>query len=138
MKKNTIIILVIIIVIALLIVVFGFSKGVFAPSTTDLTGLPQTTTTTTTTTTTMSNFSLVDVAKHNSTSDCWLVINKKVYDVSKYLGLDIHPAGSGAIIPYCGKDATVAFETRNKPTPQPHSGNAQNILNDYYIGDIKN
>lgn len=130
MKKNIIIILATFLIVALVIIVFV--------SSTNKTNETIEITKTTTATTIVSSLSLDDIAKHSVVSDCWLIINKKVYDVSKYLELNLHPAGSEAIIPFCGKDATVAFETRNKPTPEPHSDNARNVLNDYYVGDVKN
>lgn len=75
-----------------------------------------------------------EVAKHNQPSDCWLIINNKVYDVTSYLGQ--HPGGSGTITPYCGKDATQAFDTKDLSNPRPHSNYADQLLANYYIGAI--
>ncbi|MDP2860763.1 MAG: cytochrome b5-like heme/steroid binding domain-containing protein, partial [bacterium] len=72
--------------------------------------------------------------KHSRASDCWLLIGGKIYDVSGFL--DLHPGGAETIIPYCGKEATRAFETEDKKNPQPHSLTAQNLLTDYYLGDL--
>lgn len=49
-----------------------------------------------------SNFLMIkltvqEIAKHNLTSDCWLIINNKVYNISGYLGL--HPGGVSVISP---------------------------------------
>lgn len=47
-----------------------------------------------------------DVAKHNTESDCWLIIGnaktggQKVYDVSKYL--DEHPGGAEVMMEFAG------------------------------------
>ncbi|CAH6721105.1 cytochrome b2, mitochondrial [[Candida] jaroonii] len=49
-----------------------------------------------------------EVKKHNSDKDCWVIIHKKVYDVTKFL--PEHPGGSGIILKYAGKDATKAFD----------------------------
>lgn len=73
-----------------------------------------------------------EVAKHNSITDCWLIIQNKVYDVSSYV--NFHPGLAETIIPYCGKEASKAFETKNKN--KPHSQEAWNLLNDYYLGDL--
>jgi len=73
-----------------------------------------------------------EVAKHNSASDCWMIISNKVYDLSSYLY--VHPGGAGTITPYCGKDGTVAFDTKDRN--QPHSSAAQNMLSLYYKGDL--
>lgn len=72
------------------------------------------------------------ISRHNSSSDCWIIINNKVYNVTKYLG--DHPGGASAISPYCGKDATRAFATRNRDTP--HSAFAQSLLDNFYIGGV--
>ncbi|MFA5987061.1 MAG: cytochrome b5 domain-containing protein [Candidatus Paceibacterota bacterium] len=70
-----------------------------------------------------------EVSKHSNASDCWLIVGGKVYDVTKYLNADLHPAGSDAITPYCGQDVTQTFEST-------HSQKAWNILNNYYLGDL--
>lgn len=75
---------------------------------------------------------LAEIAKHNTASDCWLVVSSKAYDVTSYL--DIHPAGPEAITPFCGKDATTAFET--KGGKGKHSPNASQILKEYLLGDL--
>jgi Cytochrome b5-like Heme/Steroid binding domain len=72
--------------------------------------------------------SAAEVAKHNSSSDCWLIIENKVYDVSKYL--ISHPGGRAVIIQYCGTEATHAFETVN------HSRIARIHLDSIYLGDL--
>ena len=51
-----------------------------------------------------------EVKKHTMSSDCWLIIESNVYDVSQYLSL--HPGGADRITPYCGQDATTAFLTQ--------------------------
>lgn len=72
------------------------------------------------------------VAKHASASDCYLIINSKVYDVTPYL--DQHPAGPDVITPYCGQDATQAFAT--KGGRGAHSDYAYSLLANYLIGDL--
>ncbi|MEI6528286.1 MAG: cytochrome b5-like heme/steroid binding domain-containing protein [bacterium] len=76
-----------------------------------------------------------EVAKHSTASDCWMIINAKVYDLSNY---DInHPGGTYTIDSYCGKDATVAFDTKGRPGGRPHSSYANSLLDQYYVGDLK-
>jgi len=75
-----------------------------------------------------------EVAKHNSETDCWQIINNKVYDVTKDLAT--HPGGAETMIPYCGKEATEAYDTKDKPRPQSHSQLADEQLNAGYIGDL--
>jgi hypothetical protein len=76
--------------------------------------------------------SAAEVAKHNSSSDCWLIIENKVYDVSEYLGT--HPGGRDIIIQYCGTEATHAFET--KGFGANHSKTAWSHLDSIYLGDL--
>ncbi len=58
---------------------------------------------------TLVTLTVQEVAKHNSASDCWMIVNNLVYEVTKYANL--HPGGSENIINYCGKDATDAFNS---------------------------
>lgn len=76
--------------------------------------------------------SAAGVAKHNSTGDCWLIISGKIYDVTNYLS--VHPGGAGTITPYCGREATQAFQT--KDAGRPHSSYAESLLGDYFIGNL--
>ncbi len=80
----------------------------------------------------LSSLSLSEISKHNSTNDCWLLINNNIYNVTGFLSA--HPGGASTIIPYCGKEATQAFNT--KDIGRPHSGTAANMLADYYIGTL--
>ncbi len=73
-----------------------------------------------------------EVSSHNTLSNCWLIISGNVYNVTSYLYQ--HPGGASAISPYCGKDGTTAFATKNKGSS--HSSVANNLLNNYLIGTI--
>jgi|Transcript_91885 L-lactate dehydrogenase (cytochrome) len=48
-----------------------------------------------------------EVAKHNSSEDCWVVLNGHAYDMSDFL--EDHPGGAGIIMKYAGRDASKAF-----------------------------
>ncbi len=76
----------------------------------------------------------IELPSHNSRNNCWLAINGKVYDVTKYIYS--HPGGAGEIIRYCGQEATQAFATMDKARPRDHSQSAYNMLADYYIGEL--
>lgn len=80
-----------------------------------------------------SSFSLEEVAQHNSAQDCWIVVQGKVYNVTT---VPCHGGGASTLIlESCGTDATKLGET--KPvTEEPHSPSAQDILDNYYIGDL--
>ncbi len=78
------------------------------------------------------NLTAAEISKHNNAGDCWLLIGGKVYNVTEFIPM--HPGGESTIIPYCGQDATVAFDT--KGGRGAHSQNAQNLLASYYIGNL--
>ena len=54
--------------------------------------------------------SRAEVEKHGKRDDCWIIIDDKVYDVTKYL--DKHPSGPDNILNESGpgKDASEPFE----------------------------
>ncbi|CAJ0954918.1 unnamed protein product, partial [Mesorhabditis belari] len=70
-----------------------------------------------------------EVSQHNSKSSAWVIIKGKVYDVSKFL--DEHPGGPEVLLEQAGKDATVPF------LDVGHSSDAQQMLNDYLIGELQ-
>lgn len=74
------------------------------------------------------------VAAHSSQSDCWIIINSNVYAVSNYLSS--HPGGSGVIASYCGRDATAAFNTKDRNPGTGHSSFAVSQLGAYLVGRI--
>lgn len=53
------------------------------------------------------SYNLAEVAKHNSKTDCWVVVDGQVLDVTSFLSE--HPGGELAIITFAGKDATEEF-----------------------------
>ncbi|EGN95089.1 hypothetical protein SERLA73DRAFT_95759 [Serpula lacrymans var. lacrymans S7.3] len=57
----------------------------------------------------MKRYTREEVAKHNSNIDLWIVIDSKVYDVSKFKSL--HPGGEAVFLEaeIAGQDATDAF-----------------------------
>ncbi len=70
------------------------------------------------------------VSSHSSPSDCWMIIEGHVYDISSYFGS--HPGGDQRLLDYCGKDATSAFQS--KPgNGADHSVTARSMLQSYLI-----
>ncbi len=79
-------------------------------------------------------YTLADVAQHATQPDCWMAIEGKVYNVTSYV--DKHPGGK-AILLGCGKDATILFNTRPDGPGTPHPAEARQILQQFYVGDLK-
>jgi cytochrome b involved in lipid metabolism len=61
-----------------------------------------------------------------------VAIDLAVYDVSRYL--PEHPSRSGIVEPWCGKEATEAYQTKMKG--RPHSPEADELLARYRIGTL--
>ncbi|GMF34475.1 unnamed protein product [Phytophthora lilii] len=78
-------------------------------------------------------FTMEDVAPHNSAEDCWMVIRdegvRKVYDVTAFL--DDHPGGPEIMVDLAGQDATEEFEDIG------HSNDARAQLKQFEVGKIK-
>ena len=74
-------------------------------------------------------YSRADVAKHSKPSDCWTIINGKVYDLTKWI--DRHPGGPAVIEMICGKDGTGAFNGQHGGQRRPASE-----LANYVIGSL--
>ncbi len=66
---------------------------------------------------------------------CWMVIHDKVYAIPDSF-TETHPGGH-VIYEGCGTDATTFFETRPQGTGTPHSEKAREMLDKFYIGDLK-
>jgi cytochrome b involved in lipid metabolism len=77
-------------------------------------------------------YTSADVALHMTSSDCWIVVNGKVYSVASYISM--HPGGQSIIIAQCGKDATVTFT--NRGGTGAHSTSAWSLLNTFLIGTL--
>eukprot|EP01083_Nonionella_stella_P012197 34604_1 len=58
-------------------------------------------------------FSMGDVSKHKTDTDCWVVVNGRVLDVTDFL--KDHPGGKKAIMLFAGKDATEEFNMLHEP-----------------------
>ncbi|XVE94999.1 hypothetical protein REPUB_Repub02eG0058800 [Reevesia pubescens] len=74
-------------------------------------------------------FTLSQVAQHKSKKDCWLVIDGRVLNVTKFL--EEHPGGEEVLLESAGKDASQEFEDIG------HSKSAQNLLVKYQVGVLQ-
>jgi cytochrome b involved in lipid metabolism len=86
-------------------------------------------------------FTKTVVAKHNSKTDCWTIIDGQVYDITEYISA--HPGGS-EILRACGKDSTELFNTRRDEGGErigsgtAHSSSAELALESFRIGTLSN
>lgn len=74
---------------------------------------------------------MAELAKHNSKSDCWQLIDGQVYDLSAYTMSGAHPGGD-KILNGCGIDASALFNSVGK-----HNGRARAMLPNYLLGPIQ-
>merc|ERR1740130_1029143 len=58
-------------------------------------------------------YTLAEVAKHTSKTDCWVVVDNQVLNVTDFL--KDHPGGELAILTFAGKDATEEFNMIHPP-----------------------
>ena len=71
-----------------------------------------------------------ELAQHARPADCWMAIRGSVYDLTAYL--PDHPSRPELIEPWCGKEATQAYDTKTKG--HLHSQAADKLLATYRIG----
>lgn len=76
---------------------------------------------------------LAEVAGHARQNDCWMAIDGSVYDITTYL--PGHPSEPELILPWCGKETTQAWRTKNKG--RTHSPWANQLLEKYKIGALR-
>merc|ERR1712130_139170 len=69
-----------------------------------------------------------ELCEHNKETDLWILIDGKVYDVTKFL--PEHPGGEEVLTTEAGKDATEPFEDVG------HSDDARELIKKFYIGDL--
>ena len=76
--------------------------------------------------------SLGELASHAIPENCWMAIRGSVYDLSAYL--PEHPSRPEVILPWCGKEATEAYNTKTKG--RSHKPYADDLLAQYRIGKL--
>ena len=77
-------------------------------------------------------YTIEEVALHNRAEDAWVIVESRVYDITKFL--DVHPGGAEIMLDYLGQDAT---EILSSIDPHAHSRAAYELLSDYYLGVIE-
>ena len=72
------------------------------------------------------SFTRDDVAKHNRSNDCWVIVHDRAYDVTKFVPK--HPGGN-MIHVNAGGECTALFESY-------HPLKARKVLEKFYVGDV--
>lgn len=76
---------------------------------------------------------MAEVRKHSSENDAWIVVDGKVYDVTKYA--PGHPGGPQWILDWAGKDASEAFATKGGMGIE-HTETAKEEMKEHLIGEL--
>ena len=71
---------------------------------------------------------MAELANHNTVDDCWICVEGKAYDITKYV--DKHPGGVLPIQTLAGKDVTDAFANYHPARVY------KRLLPQFYVGDI--
>ena len=74
------------------------------------------------------------IAAHSTPGDCWIAINDNVYNLTGFLVS--HPGGALVMTPYCGRDGTNAYRTKDKNPAATHSQEADKLLLQYLLGPL--
>lgn len=82
---------------------------------------------------TSKSFTAEVVASHNTSSDCWAIIDKNVYDLTPWIAL--HPGGKGPILQSCGKD--ISAESSSHKGGSFSDPRIRNILKKYHKGSLE-
>ncbi len=74
-------------------------------------------------------YTMAEVAKRNTQTECWVAIDGGVYDLTDWIRQ--HPGGSGSIRALCGTDGTNQFISQHGGESRPSS-----TLDRYYLGPL--
>jgi ferredoxin-NADP reductase len=77
----------------------------------------------------VSTFATEEIRKHNGATDCWVVLNNDVLNITEFLSR--HPAGPQMILNYAGKDITEPFVLNG------HSRFALEVSREFVIGEVR-
>lgn len=79
------------------------------------------------------HYTLSEVARHATRNDCWMAIRGQVYDFTRYVPQ--HPSDPSVFVPWCGKEASLAYQTKTKG--RSHSSYADQLMIPYRVGALQ-
>lgn len=82
----------------------------------------------------VTEYSILEISKHKSPENCWLLISGKVYDVTDF---DTSRPGGETILEGCGKEATMLFKIRQMESGAPDLDSVIDSIKNYEIGTLK-
>jgi len=82
--------------------------------------------------TTTKTLSLTELSSNNTASKCWVSFEKKVYNVTNYLGE--HPGGRRELLRVCGKE--IDNLSSGHPGGSFNSSEVQGILKEFFVGNL--
>lgn len=65
----------------------------------------------------LGTISMAEVKANNTPASCWSVVDGTVYDLTGFIAR--HPAGAGAVVDMCGKDASGSFNGAHDGQGEP-------------------
>ena len=77
-------------------------------------------------------YTMSEVAQHNNAESAWIVIDKKIYDVTEF---ETHPGTHKLLLKVAGQDRTKQFKSITNGAGHPSS--AYELMQDMYVGDVK-
>lgn len=80
------------------------------------------------------NYSVAEVAGHKSAASCWLIVDDRVYDITRYLKK--HMEYEYDLARHCGTDASKLWHKKPR-TGEEHSRKAERLLERYRIGGLR-
>lgn len=76
--------------------------------------------------TTQAEYTMANVAKNNSTTSCWSLINGNVYNLTGWI--NSHPGGASRIRGMCGRDGSASFNGQHRGQGDPTATLASYLL----------
>jgi len=78
-------------------------------------------------------YSIDEFIKHNTKESCYVLIDKYIYDVTKFLA--DHPGSYKILFKCCGKDCTKGYA--DKGIGEPHSNKSHGMRDKMIVGILK-